>query len=71
MHRYVILIEPNNTGFSSFSPDLPGCVATGPTAPAVQARMKTAIEMHLRDLRDRGQPIPPGTTSAAVIEVAA
>ena len=37
MIRYVILIEPTETGFSAYSPDLPGCVSTGRTAAEVEA----------------------------------
>lgn len=29
--RYLIVIEQTATGHSAFSPDLPGCVATGAT----------------------------------------
>jgi predicted RNase H-like HicB family nuclease len=28
MSRYLIVIEKTATGFSAYSPDLPGCVAT-------------------------------------------
>jgi hypothetical protein len=29
--KYLIVIEPTSTGFSAYSPDLPGCVSTGAT----------------------------------------
>ena len=29
--KYLIVIEPTNTGFSAYSPDLPGCASTGRT----------------------------------------
>jgi predicted RNase H-like HicB family nuclease len=35
MHRFLILIEPTDTGFSAYSPDLPGCIATGHTTQEV------------------------------------
>lgn len=38
-------------------PDLPGCVATGNTLDAVMRRIQVAIEMHLRGLREDGEPI--------------
>lgn len=30
--NYLIIIEPTKSGFSAYAPDLPGCIATGPTA---------------------------------------
>ena len=29
MHKFLIIIEAAGENFSSYSPDLPGCVATG------------------------------------------
>jgi predicted RNase H-like HicB family nuclease len=29
MHRFLIVIEKAGKNFSAYSPDLPGCVATG------------------------------------------
>lgn len=71
MHRYLVVIEPTPTGFSAYSPDLAGCVATGATRPEVERAMREAIEFHLEGLRADGQPIPPGGTSATYVEVAA
>jgi len=31
MSRYLIIIESTATGYSAYSPDLPGCIATGGT----------------------------------------
>lgn len=31
MTQYLIVIEATETGFSAYSPDLPGCVSTGAT----------------------------------------
>lgn len=28
MHRYLVVFEKTNTGYSAYVPDLPGCVAT-------------------------------------------
>ena len=71
MNRYLIIIEPTATGFSAYSPDLPGCVATGASQPDVERAMREAIELHLDGLRDAGLPIPRGSTSAVYVEVAA
>lgn len=71
VHRYVVLVEPTDTGFSAYSPDLPGCVATGQTSDEVQANMREAITFHLDGLRADGQPVPEAQTTAVFIEVAA
>jgi predicted RNase H-like HicB family nuclease len=39
-------------------PDLPGCVATGKTIDTALKRIQGAIELHLRGLREDGQPVP-------------
>src|SRR3954451_6589747 len=31
MHRFLVVIEQADANFSAYSPDLPGCVATGAT----------------------------------------
>jgi predicted RNase H-like HicB family nuclease len=58
MKSYPILIAPTRTGFSAHVPDLPGCIATGPTVGVVKERMAKAIEMHLAAMREDGDAIP-------------
>ncbi len=65
--KYLIVIEPTGTGFSAYSPDLPGCVATGDTRNECEADMRDAIAFHIDGLRVEGEPVPqPGTTAAFV-----
>jgi len=71
VHRYLIIIESTGTGFSAYSPDLPGCVAAGASRADVERAMREAIEMHLEGLREAGLPIPAGSTSATYVEVGA
>ncbi len=71
MRRYLILIEPTASGFSAYSPDLPGCVATGTTGAEVEQNMREAVEFHLDGLHESGEPVPPPSTFAAYVEVAA
>jgi predicted RNase H-like HicB family nuclease len=71
VHRYLIIIEATSTGYSAYSPDLPGCIAAGASQADVERVMREAIELHLAGLRDAGLPIPVGGTSAAYVEVAA
>ncbi len=71
MSRYLIIIEETSTGFSAYSPDLPGCVATGATRAEVETEMHDAIEFHIDGLRQLGESIPAPRSQASWCEVAA
>jgi predicted RNase H-like HicB family nuclease len=71
MSKYLIVIEETGTGFSAYSPDLPGCIATGETREKTEREMHDAIEFHIEGLRDSGAPVPKPSSSAAYCEVAA
>lgn len=58
MDKYLIVIEKSRTGFSTYSPDVPGCVATGRTFDQTIANMKSALTFHLRGLIEDGEEIP-------------
>ncbi|MGA2917156.1 type II toxin-antitoxin system HicB family antitoxin [Methanoregula sp.] len=49
MHNYVIIIEKAGKNFSAYSPDFPGCIATGKTREETEERMHEAIGMHVRE----------------------
>ena len=68
--RYLIVIEPTETGYSAYSPDLPGCVATGGSSTQVQRRMQDAVELHLEGLRRHGYEVPSPVSSSSYVEVA-
>ncbi|HYM54338.1 MAG TPA: type II toxin-antitoxin system HicB family antitoxin [Solirubrobacteraceae bacterium] len=57
--RYLILIEgrpPSN--YSAWSPDVPGCVATGSTIETCVKQMRAALAGHLDVMREHGEAIP-------------
>ena len=67
--RYLILIEggpPSN--YSAWSPDLPGCVATGQTVEEVETSMRNAITFHLQGLAEEGAPIPDPSGPGVYVE---
>ena len=70
MSKYLIVIEKTETGFSAYSPDLPGCVSTGSTRPDVEANMKEAIEFHLDGMREEGYAIPSPSAKSTYLQVA-
>lgn len=69
MRRFLVVIEKAANNYSAYSPDLPGCVATGQTKEAVEANMQEAIRMHLDGLREDGLPIPEPAASAEYVVV--
>jgi predicted RNase H-like HicB family nuclease len=54
--RYLVVVEETQGGFSAYSPDLAGCVATGSTREEVQREMASAISFHLEGLQSEGLP---------------
>jgi len=70
-HRFLIIIEDAGANFSAYSPDLPGCVATGATREETERSMYAAIQMHLDGLREDGLPIPESTAFAEYVVVGA
>lgn len=71
MKKYLIVIEPTQTGFSAYSPDLPGCVSTGRSREEVEQNMREAIAFHLDGLREEGEPVPEPHTYSAYVELPA
>ena len=69
--RYAIVIEKAGNNYSAYVPDLPGCVAAGPTAAQVADSLREAIAFHLDGLREDGLPIPEPVSTVAYLDVAA
>jgi predicted RNase H-like HicB family nuclease len=69
MHRFLVVIEKANENYSAYSPDLPGCVATGATREEVERNMHDAIEMHVRGLLEDNLPVPESSSFAEYIAV--
>jgi predicted RNase H-like HicB family nuclease len=71
MSKYLIITEKTETGYSAYSPDLLGCIATGNTIPETEQNMKEAIEFHIEGLKLEGIEIPqPLTASVDYFEFA-
>ena len=69
MHRFLIVIEKAENNYSAYSPDLPGCVATGATREDAEKNMYEAIEMHVQGLEEDNLPIPESTSFAEYIAI--
>lgn len=69
MHRFLVVIEKANGNYSAYSPDLPGCVATGITREETELNMHEAIKMHIQGLLEDKLPIPESTSFAEYVAV--
>lgn len=67
--RYLVVVEKGATSYGAYVPDLPGCVAAGDTKEEVLSLIREAIELHLEDLKDEGQPIPVPSSSSELVEI--
>ncbi len=71
MSKYLVVIEKTSDGYSAYSPDIPGCVATGATREDTEKNMHEAIVFHIEGLRQDKQPLPQNHSSAEFVFIAA
>jgi predicted RNase H-like HicB family nuclease len=64
-----VIVEKTRTGYSAYSPDLPGCVATARTRALVERRMKSAIRFHLEGM-ERHARLPEPRAYSTWVEIA-
>jgi len=67
--EYAAIYHKTRTGYSASVPDLPGCIATGRTLSTTKQRMREAIALHLKGMREDGTRIPRPTTQVEQVEV--
>ena len=67
--KYLVVVEESEGGFSAYSPDLPGCVATAATRTDVESEMTKAIAFHIDGLRAEGLAVPEPRTSSIYVEI--
>jgi predicted RNase H-like HicB family nuclease len=71
VRRYAVVIESTGTGFSAFSPDVPGCAAVGDNEDETRRNFQDALAAHFEMMREVGEPIPEPRSSVDYVEVAA
>ena len=69
MKRFLVVIEKAKSGFSAYSPDLPGCIATGATREEAEKNIHEAIAMHVQGFTEDNEPIPDSSSFAEYIAV--
>ncbi len=69
MYEYLIIIEKAEHNYAAYSPDLPGCIATGKTKEEAEKNMQSAVQMHVQGLVEDGLPIPEPQSTAGYVAV--
>ncbi len=69
MHRYLVVFEKADDNYSAYSPDLPGCIATGATRDEVEKNIRKAISFHIEGLLQDGLPLPEQVSFTEYVEV--
>jgi predicted RNase H-like HicB family nuclease len=69
--RYPLVVEKTATGYSAYSPDVPGCAAVGDTEEEPRGNFQDALTAHFQAMRELGEPIPEPSSSVDYVEVAA
>lgn len=68
MSKYLVVFEKADGNYSAYSPDLPGCIATGSNRKNVEKNIKEAITFHIDGMKDDGLVIPQPTAFVEYVE---
>jgi len=69
MHKYLVIFEKAVDNYSAYSPDIPGCIATGKTRGEAEKNIREAITFHIEGLVKNGLPLPEPMSFTEYIEV--
>ena len=67
--KYVAIVEPTDTGFAAYLPDLPGCVTTGGTMDEIRRNLHEAANGHVAVMQEYAIPIPEPHIIAVEVDV--
>jgi predicted RNase H-like HicB family nuclease len=69
--EYVVIYEHTGNNWAAYSPDVPGCMATGQTREEVEHNFKDALVFHIEGLKESGLPVPEPSSETGRVTVAA
>ena len=69
MQKYLIVFEKANSNYSAYSPDIPGCIATGKNRKEVEKNIKEAISFHIEGMKEDGLTLPESNSFTEYVEV--
>ena len=67
MKKYLIIVEKAKAGYSAYSPDILGCIATGRTKREAEKNIFEAINFHLEGMLSEGLPLPKNTSNSEML----
>jgi predicted RNase H-like HicB family nuclease len=67
--KYLVVYEKARDNYSAYSPDIPGCIATGKTRKETGKNIKEAINLHIDGLKEDGLPLPEPVAFIDYVEV--
>jgi len=67
--KYMVVLEKAEKNWAAYSPDVPGCIATGRTPEETVKRYEKALRMHLQGLHEDGLPLPEPSARAVTVEL--
>ena len=56
--KYAVVYEQTPNNFGAYVPELPGCISTGASWREIRENIGAAIELHIEDMQERGDPVP-------------
>lgn len=65
--RYRIVIKKAGDNYSVHSPDVDGCIATGPTPNDAKRNYQEALQFHIEGLIEDGLPVPEPSMESEVV----
>ena len=71
MKEYTVIYEHTENNWTAYSPDVPGCMATGKTRKEAERNYRDALTFHFEGLKEEGLPIPESTSETGRISIAA
>ena len=69
--KYAVVIEKTANNYSAHTPALPGCVATGQPLVEIESEIKSAIELHIKELLEDDLAVPVATSIVERIDAIA
>lgn len=67
--RQVVIYPDEDGWWVAEVPSLPGCISQGQTKEEAIRNIRDAISLHIRVLRERGEPVPDDTLEAVLVAV--
>jgi predicted RNase H-like HicB family nuclease len=69
--RYTVIYKQGDSNWGAYVPDLPGVIAAGDSREEVESLILEAVEFHIEGLRAEGLAVPPPTSWAGTLDIAA